>query len=191
MIKAIILDFYGVLFSNFDWDVIDERIKLYPERAQKFLEYKDLSNQGEITNKQLQAFVSELAQDRLHPKAPAVYHQPFFNHELVEYLQGLSPSIRFGLLSNGNDRDVRQQLDIHGVTGMFSSIMTSSDTRLPKPSQEAFRAMLDSLNVSEDQAIFVDDSQRYITALLSYGMKGIHYIDQSSFESALSSYMSK
>lgn len=57
MAKAVILDFYGVLYSNFDWKVIEERIKPDPVKAKRFEELKEQSNRGEITNRYLQTAV--------------------------------------------------------------------------------------------------------------------------------------
>ena len=189
MIKAVILDFYGVLFSNFDWDIIDERIKLDPAKAKRFEELKEQSNRGEITNRYLQTAVADLAGDASHPDKPAVYAKPYFNHELIDYLKNIQPPLKTGVLSNGNRGDVERELDKNGRMTHLDAIITSSDQSFEKPARQAYDAMFKSLGTSPDETIIIDDSQRHVFATDSYGFNSIHYFNEMDFESEFKRFL--
>ncbi|HEX9594934.1 MAG TPA: HAD-IA family hydrolase [Candidatus Saccharimonadales bacterium] len=183
MIKAVILDFYGVLFSNFDWEVIEQRIKSNPEKARRFEELKSQSNRGEITNRYLQTAVADLAGDAAHPDKPAVYAKPYFNHDLVDYITGIEPKLKIGLLSNGNRGDVKRELHKNGRMKHLDAVITSSDHQFEKPQREAYKSMFKALDVKPKEAVIIDDSQRHVFATDSYGFDSIHYFNEMDFES--------
>lgn len=189
MIKAVILDFYGVLFSNFDWAVIDQRIKPYPEKAQRFEELKDQSNRGEITNRYLQTAVADLANDASYPDHPAVYAKPYFNHHLIDYLQSIKPKLKIGLLSNGNRGDVERELDKNGRMANLDAVITSSDHTFEKPQKEAYMAIFKALGVKPEETVIIDDSQRHVFATTGYGYKSIHYFNEIDFEAEFKKFI--
>lgn len=190
MIKAVILDFYGVLFSNFDWKVIDERIKPDPTKAKRFEQLKEQSNRGEITNRYLQTAVADLAGDASHPDSPAVYHRPYFNHELIDYLVALKPKLKIGLLSNGNRGDVERELNQNGRISHLDAVITSSDQPFEKPAREAYDTMFQALGVSPEETVIIDDSQRHVNATRSYGYSSVHYFDEIDFEAEFKKFLS-
>lgn len=190
MIKAVILDFYGVLFSNFDWDVIDERIKPDSDKAKRFEELKNQSNRGEITNRYLQTAVADLANDASHPDRPAVYAKPYFNHELVDYLTGIRPKLKIGLLSNGNRGDVERELDKNGRMEHLDAVITSSDHEFEKPAKEAYESMFKALDIKPEEMVIIDDSQRHVDATRALGFKSIHYFNEIDFESEFKKFLS-
>lgn len=189
MVKAVILDFYGVLFSNFDWDVIDQRIMVNPRKAKRFEELKEQSNRGEITNRYLQTAVADLADDASHPDNPAVYAKPYFNHELVDYLIDVKPKLKIGLLSNGNRGDVERELKVNGRMKHLDAVITSSDHKFEKPAREAYQSMFSALGVKPEETVIIDDSQRHVFATESYGFNSIHYFDEMDFKSEFSKYL--
>lgn len=190
MIRAVILDFYGVLFSNFDWKVIEERIKPDSAKAKRFEQLKEQSNRGEITNRYLQTAVADLADDASHPDLPAVYAKPYFNHELIDYLQKIEPKLKIGLLSNGNRGDVERELNKNGRMEHLDAVITSSDQQFEKPAREAYDAMFKALGVSPNETLIIDDSQRHINATRSYGYNSIHYFEEIDFESEFKKFLS-
>ena len=189
MIKAVILDFYGVLFSNFDWDVIEERIKSDSKKAERFEELKNQSNRGEITNRYLQTAVADLAGDASHPQNPAVYPKPYFNHELIDYLTAIEPKLKIGLLSNGNRGDVERELDKNGRMKHLEAVITSSDHLFEKPLREAYESMFKALDVKPEEVVIIDDSQRHVFATNSYGFNSIHYFNEMDFESEFKRFL--
>lgn len=189
MAKAVILDFYGVLYSNFDWKVIEERIKPDPVKAKRFEELKEQSNRGEITNRYLQTAVADLADDASHPDAPAVYAKPYFNHELIDYLQNIKPKLKIGLLSNGNRGDVERELNDNGRLAHLDAVITSSDQPFEKPAREAYDAMFKALGATPDETVIIDDSQRHVNATRSYGYHSIHYFEEIDFETEFKKFL--
>ncbi len=191
MIKAVVVDFFGVLFSNFDWQVIDERIKPYPDKWQRFQELKRLSNRGEITNRYLQTAVADLAEDARHPQRPAVYPKPYFNAPLINFLAAIKPPLKLALLSNGNRRDVMEQLRLNGALKYLDAIQTSSDSRYEKPQRQAYEQIFKTLGIAADEAVIIDDSQTHTDKTRAYGFKSIHYFEELDFETELKKYLRK
>ena len=188
-IKAVIIDFFGVLFSNFDWQVIDERIKPDRQKWQRFQELKQLSNQGKITNRYLQTAVADLADDASHPDRPAVYPKPYFNMPLIRFLTSLEPKPKIGLLSNGNRRDVIEQLRLNGALKYLDAIQTSSDSRFEKPQRGAYEQMFAALGCAPEETVIVDDSQTHTNKTTEYGFKSIHYFEEIDFEAELDRFI--
>ncbi len=179
MIKVILTDFYGVVYDNFDWQVIYERVHSDPEKSEQLQGIIRQINQGLIDNETFQQAISILAEDSKHPDQPAVYARPTINRALLEYLRSLHGSVRIGLFSNGYRQDVIELVEQGGYGDVFDEIIVSSQLGTYKPAPEAFLKALELVapGVKPEEALMLDDSPRHVVGASEAGLNAIRYID--------------
>lgn len=98
------------------------------------------------------------------------------DENLVNYLRGLRPAIKTGLLSNawtGARESIARRFKFLDV---FDQIIFSAEVGLRKPDKAIFDLILDRLKVPAEQAVLVDDFIVNINGAKNVGMKGIHFI---------------
>lgn len=180
MIKAIIFDFYGVIFSNLDWNVIDERIQKDADKAMKFKEYVRRANTGKLSSEAFMQKICILADDKNNPDSPAITPNPSMNYAVLGLIGRLNETYKFGLLSNGGHEHISRLFSGVGGTDMFfDSVITSSDTKHIKPSKKAFMDMTTSLGVKPGEALIIDDSPKHIAGARKAGLKTITFEDMA------------
>ena len=189
MIKAVIVDFYGVLYSNFNWQVVNDRVYADEAKSQQFAYYKTLSNRGKLSNIDFRKEVSRLANDKDNKDDPAVLPSPHINHELITLVRQHFPDSKLAILSNGNRPDVLSQLQECHIEEQFEAVITSSDMSFDKPEQAAFEVAFDKLTVSPEEALIIDDSPGHTKAARSYGYNVIRFIDNDTTAKEMKSYV--
>jgi len=101
------------------------------------------------------------------------------DQEVIALLRRCSPDIRIVLVTNATSR-LPQDLANLEIGELFFSIVNSSEIKIAKPARGIFEAALLRLNVSPDEAIFVDDSTLNVDAASSLGIRSHRYINVSS-----------
>ena len=94
--------------------------------------------------------------------------------DLVDWLRHLRPRYRVGLLSNAWD-DLRSLLTRVGVADAFDAMVISAEERLMKPEPAIYHLMLERLEVSPGEAIFVDDREENTRAAHALGIRTVHF----------------
>ena len=96
---------------------------------------------------------------------------------LVDYLRSLRPRYKTGLLSNAWD-DLRQVIIRDWkISDAFDEMIISAEVGLAKPDARIYLLAAEKLNVSPDEAVFVDDFDENIHGALQVGMQAIHFRD--------------
>lgn len=190
IIKLVILDFYGVLYSNFDWKVVAERINRDEGKAQKFAHLKNLSNKGKLRNADFRKEVSKLAQDKRNAGRPAVLDTPHVNDGLISIVKDVFPNAEIALLSNGNRPDVIAQLKECGIYQDFDYVYTSSDMEFIKPQIGAYKTVFKDVGVEPEEAIIVDDSPNHTATTRSYGYNTIKFLGNQDLRQQLQEFAS-
>lgn len=178
MIKAIIFDFYGVIYSNFDWEAIDTRIYSDKDKSEEFASLKRSANRGDLSNEEFLAEVARLAEDKVYPDKPAVKLTPSVNYPILGLIDSIKNKYQIGLLSNGTHKHIDSVFEkIGGASKFFDAIITSSDTQFIKPSKEAFNGATKNLGVKPDEALVIDDSSGHIEGAKNAGLQTIKFND--------------
>jgi len=96
--------------------------------------------------------------------------------ELVNFLRSIKPKYKVGLISNAwsglRDYIVREKFD-----DAFHHMVISAEVGVAKPSAKIYHIALDQLEVSPNEAVFVDDFIENIKACEKLGIHGIHFRD--------------
>ncbi|MBI9051104.1 MAG: HAD family phosphatase [Anaerolineaceae bacterium] len=97
---------------------------------------------------------------------------------LVKRIDQLRPEYKTALLSNAWD-DARENVGRkHEFLYAFDVSVFSAEVEMAKPNANFYEWMLDQLQVSADEAIFVDDMLENVIAAIDLGIHGIRFIDR-------------
>lgn len=97
------------------------------------------------------------------------------DYTLIEYIGELQKQYRTGLITNAW-LDIRHFLeDVWKVDSVFNEIIISAEVRIAKPDHAIYKMMLARLDVSPEEAVFIDDFVENIEAARALGMHAIQF----------------
>lgn len=101
------------------------------------------------------------------------YHQDeAINPGVVELIRGLRNHHKTAVLSNSPPGLVLW-LDDWSIRELFDTVFCSGDEGLIKPDPAAFHAVLERLDVTPEEALFIDDTNEHVLVARKLGLKGI------------------
>jgi len=169
------LEAFRRTFSSFGVTFLDDLESIKGKTTENILQHYDfleLEMDAVINAKRLE--YKRLALDHLTPN-PVVT-------DLLVYLLSLGSSL--GIVSNGSRSSVSFTLQRLQIENLFSSVITSDDVVLGKPSPEGIISAMASLRCSSTEVIMIDDSLAGLEAAHSAGVASIGIgckIDSSLF----------
>lgn len=176
MIKAVIFDCFGVLTTD-GWKQIREEYFSHDEMLLQrsndmdkavnagMMEYEDfLAEIGNMTG-----LTRDVVRGRMNISAP--------NQMLFAYIKGeLNGRVKIGMLSNAAANWLDDLFDPWQVQ-LFDAAVLSYETGTVKPDAVMYQTVLNRLDVDASEVIYIDDSERYVTAAQDLGMQGIYHTD--------------
>jgi HAD superfamily hydrolase (TIGR01509 family) len=199
-IRAVILDFGGVLVRMVDdrprqrlahrlgipFSQIDNLV-FYSESAQK-------ASLGEISvGMHWEAVRKGLG---VQPQDMPAFLEQYWsaddvNWVLLDFIRGLRPRYKVGLLSNAWD-DLRQTLhERWNIDGLFDELIISAEVKMVKPDPRIFHLAVDRLEVQPVEAVFIDDIAENVEAAKREGLRAILYNDYQKTVDELTKYLSQ
>lgn len=174
MIKAIIFDCFGVLtvdrWLEFCESITDRDIR---EEARSF---NYLYDAGKMP---LEEFIEKMAKlsGRDKQEIISIFTNPVAakNVELIDYIRSLKPKYKIGMLSNVATNWVREVLLTAEEQKLFDAMVFSYEIRAGKPDAIAYKTALEKLQVTPEDAVFIDDLLRYVEGAKKQGIKSIQY----------------
>jgi putative hydrolase of the HAD superfamily len=108
-------------------------------------------------------------------------HDEFFagdvtDRELVDFIRSLRPRRKTGLISNAWG-DLRGYMETQGIADAFDHLIISAEVGVAKPKPEIYHLALKQLEVSPNEAVFVDDFIENVEGARAVGMSAIHFKD--------------
>jgi epoxide hydrolase-like predicted phosphatase len=97
------------------------------------------------------------------------------NTELIEYVRGLRPRYRTGILSNSFAGAREKEQEAYGFEDLVDDLVYSHEVGLAKPDPRIYALICERHGVAPDEMIFVDDTQRCVDAARAYGIDAIRY----------------
>ena len=96
---------------------------------------------------------------------------------LLEYIRGLRPRCRTGVISDAlPGARLEPRVQAHVNYDLFDVILFSGEEGVLKPAPALFDKALRMLGVQREEAIFVDDSLYKVEGANAIGMHGIQFI---------------
>ena len=185
-ILAVIFDFGGVLVR-----MVDDRprIKLAEQlgvplsRMDELVFFSDtaaMASKGEISVRMHWEAVREGL--GIPPEDMAGFLEQYWsaddvNWQLLDYIRGLRPRYKVGLLSNAWD-DLRQTMHTRwDIDGLFDEMIISAEVGMVKPDPRVFHLAVEKLGVQPAETVFIDDMLVNVEAARQEGLSGIHFQD--------------
>jgi len=181
MIEAVIWDFGGVLIRTLDFtsrDALASQLGLTREA----LEYEMFASQsgweGQMGLLPSQKHWKALGEKFGLPSEELLdrfFQGDELDQELMDFIRGLRPKYKTGLLSNAFDtlRDLLnnefQMLDA------FDGVVISAEEGVVKPEPAIYELMLERLGVEANKAVFLDDFIENVDGARQVGMQAIHF----------------
>lgn len=170
MIKAIIFDFFGVIYSE-PYNVWLQSHGF--TREGDFLEAAVKADSGQIEMAQFFDLLSSLSRQPAHEIKKEFETVKRVNPDVIGLVKALKMNYRIGLLSNASSSFIREILDENDLEKYFDEIIVSSEAGYIKPNREIYEAALRILRINSSEAIFIDDNRLYIEGAQKIGLDGI------------------
>jgi FMN phosphatase YigB (HAD superfamily) len=189
MIKAIIFDCFGVVFS----DNFEDNYRKFggdPVKDKQFLEEVifTLSTGKEKNFNRIIASRLNIAEDVW---SAANTSGRRFNWELLKYITQLRKTYKVSMLSNIGNDGLETFMDYSILEQHFDDIVESAKIGFAKPEARAYEVAADRLHVRLDECIFIDDREMYVEGATHVGMKAILFEDLDSLKQGLESILAR
>ena len=180
-IRAVFFDLGGVIVRT---EYQAPRQKLAEEFG---MDYDDIAKIVFDSPSAVRASVGELTEEEHWHSVMKILKRPvddykriqheFFGGDVVDYnfvnfIRSLRPRYKVGAISNAWS-GLRGYMERDKFADAFDVIICSAEVGAAKPSAKIYHIALDQLQVSPNEAIFVDDVWENIQACEKVGMKGI------------------
>lgn len=180
MIKGILFDFFGVIYS----DTFEEWLKangLRREGAFQQASY-DLDT-GKIT---FDEFLQRLSEQIGHTVTRAELDASArLNNGVVKLLPELSNNYKLGIISNATTSVIGEIIDKYDLAQFFDTVVVSSEVGVAKPDPEIFETSLRQMELAPNEVIFVDDNPNFVSAAEKFSIRSIQYTSLEQLEGAL------
>jgi epoxide hydrolase-like predicted phosphatase len=199
MIKGVIFDVGGVLLRTHDqsgrrkWEA---RLGLEPGGLAYLVFDSQLGRQaqlGQATLGEVWTWVGahlDLNSEQLASLKRDFWSGDRLDQDLCDYIRGLRPRYRTGLLSNNWAPDGRAMAQELGIADCFDVFVTSAELGVMKPDPRIYRVALDRIGASPSEAIFVDDFVENVEGARRLGMGAVHFVDPDQARRQLDEWLS-
>ncbi len=187
MIKALIFDFGGVVTDRGYLLWMKEEI---PNFEKNKLFYNDLSDKydlGIITHKEFTEIIAKesgIGKDVIWEK---IFNKIKVNSELLIIINRLKKKYKIALLTNFHHKPLSELFIKYDLEKYFDLKVISSLHKLHKPDSKIFKKILRLLNIKPEEAIFIDDSQKYINGGKNIGLKSFLFTTNQKLKEDLKS----
>ena len=175
-VKAIIFDCFGVLTSA-RWhaflDSLPDGVDIEAARA------VHRAYDAGIISKEVNASQIEEITGHSYAEIDDISSEEIVkNSLLLEYIRELKDrGYKIGLLSNIASNWIRDSLLADQEQALFDVMIMSFETGIIKPDPRMFEMVCEKLDVLPEEAIMVDDIDRYCAAAEAVGMQAVIYRD--------------
>jgi len=182
MIKAIVFDCFGVLVGSSFWDVYRASGGDPVKDAAFIDEILDRANLGFITSSELRKLTAEHLGISYEALTATMRRIERPNIDLFAYITSeLKPRYKIAMLSNAVPGAPQSHLTAEQLA-LLDAIVVSGEIGHAKPDREAFQAVVDRLDVTFSEIVFIDDLARYVEPARAMGITSIRYTDLESME---------
>ena len=175
MIKAIIFDCFGVLYTDGKSQIIEA---CPDEHRQSMDDLFKQADYGYITGKEFSEAAAALigiSQSRLSWLVDGMYHR---NELLLRKIADYKQDYKVGLLSNVSSDLLYTLFTSDELATLFDVVILSSDVGMVKPSAGIYLLTASRLGVLPEECIMIDDMERNAVGAKEAGMQGIVYTSE-------------
>lgn len=185
MIKALIFDCFGVLTAD-KWK--EFCATLPPAQRQTAHDLNRAYDSGAIDQ---QTFTDELAiaTGRSYTAIAEGRNGAGKNTALLEYIVSKKPNYKIGLLSNVANNWIRETFLNPDEQRLFDAMVFSFEVGVTKPDSRIFDIICQKIGVQPEEAVMIDDIERYCQAAQELGMQAVVYENFPQAKQAIESLL--
>jgi putative hydrolase of the HAD superfamily len=101
------------------------------------------------------------------------------NAELIEYVRGLRPRYRTGIISNSFVGAREREQAAYGFEDLVDVLVYSHEAGISKPATRIYALACEQLGVSAGEAVFVDDTNIRVDGARQAGLQAVLYQDNA------------
>lgn len=186
MIKAVLFDFDGVLtidktgsttITKYISDTCGiplENVKSCYYKFNKRLLY------GETSHQEIWAdFCKSLGRDVDYNVLIDSFKDTRLDDKMISLVKKLNESYLIGMVTDNKCDRISTILDYRKLNQYFDVVAVSADIHSGKDSHEIFEYVLDKLNVSADECVFIDNTEKNLVVPKQMGMATILFDDEN------------
>lgn len=175
MIRAIILDCFGVLYVNPQEHLLAHWLHDHPKAQAQVRDLFAQCDRGFLTQQDVIPRVVEVTGldepfVRAHIMEPSIR-----NTELLDMVMAMKPAIKVGLLSNIGSGAMDGFFSKQEREKLFDAVVLSGEVGMVKPFPGIYELMAQKLSVPAGECVMIDDSEANCAGADAAGMQAIHY----------------
>jgi HAD superfamily hydrolase (TIGR01509 family) len=184
--QAIIFDCFGVLTTD-HWKEFISTLPQSQMRQARTLMYEH--DAGRLTEAELIRQVKDITQKTPQGIEKLVSDENIKNTELLDYIKGLKPKYKIGLLSNIGSNWIRDDFLSQKEQALFDDMVLSHEVGMAKPDPGIFELAASRLGADITDCVLIDDSQGHCQAARSLGARAIIYDNFAQMKQQLEAYL--
>lgn len=186
MIKAVILDFYGVIQTDEVIVWTEKNLAEHPDLRQKVDAVSAQIDLDEIT---LDQYFEGLAAAVGRPVADVkaeIQLEITINHPLLDVVGKIhDKGLKTAIISNDGS-SLRLYIEELGIARHFDELFISGELNMMKPDPRIYRHAVDKLGLEPGEVIFFDDRQANVDGAIRAGLQSELYSSVSQVRKLLS-----
>ncbi len=180
MYKAVLFDFFGIFCSDISLAWFKKSVPGYKKHLSAFQEICGRSDRGELTQHEFSEELSSLTQIPVEDVIEGIENEVIINEPLIAFVKSLKGKYKLGVVSNATNEWTDVIIAEYGMNELFDEIVLSANVGKTKPGKEIFDYTLNKLQITADEAIFIDDRESNVIAAASYGIKSLLFTDNKA-----------
>jgi FMN phosphatase YigB (HAD superfamily) len=189
MIKAVLFDFYGVLYPDTFWGLANQFLPDRGKETQQQLH--DLIKRSDLSMIDQESFWAETAQLFGTSPSELIAARSAFggvDTVLLNRIKDLkNRGLQVGIISNVGSGAVEEALGDH--KSLFDVMILSGDTGFIKPDPQVYELALERLGLEAKDCLFIDDIPRNVRGAEAVGMNAVHYEGLPDYDLAIARLM--
>ena len=153
--------------------------------------YKQKATKGEISLFEVYSEVVESLKDEISPESILSKHLNLYresslenDQDVMDLIEKLKENYKVICLTN-TEKEVADYNWGRGLFNDFDSAFISVEMGMMKPDREIYEKVLENLEISADDALFIDDKQEYVDGAEEVGIKSIKFENYSQLKREL------
>jgi epoxide hydrolase-like predicted phosphatase len=170
VIKAIIFDFFGVIYSDEYWRFVKEDVNMQGQ-------FHQLSEDVNLGRLDWQTFMQKVADKTGRPLAEVekMYNSEHIHPLVVAFIDKLHKKYRTALLTNAHADFIRPLLERIAAKNVFDEIVISSEVGFIKPDPQIYQYTLQKLKAQPFETVFIDDTPVRVEGAKALGINAVLY----------------
>lgn len=172
MIRAVIFDCFGVLYTDGKSQIID---RCPDENKQALSDLFMQADYGFVSGDEFSIEAARLLNIDISVLKKMMNGMYSRNELLIDRIRLYKQKFKIGLLSNTSEQLFNDLFSQAEQEELFDTVVLSSKVGIIKPSKDIYSLILSKLGVNPEESVMIDDVERNVQGARDSGMHGIRF----------------